>query len=384
MNVFNMCLFGWSRFPNEVSMGEPGSYPIHNKYFDRDASQPVLKEYMEQIELCDEVGFAGVNMQEHHGNGAFCAFVPSTPVMAAALSQRTKNLKIGLTGTCLPLHNPVTIAEEVAMVDQLSGGRIVWGALRGFPTEYISYSINPTESQARFREAFQLVKEIWTTEGPISFAGEYYSVRDYNIWPKPLQDPHPPVWMACNSEDSLDFAVDTGSHVMTPWVPNSQAGRVYDRYHQMAEEKGVDVPEGFDDMYAGISAAYCSETDESARAECEEHVYGLFARAMAAFDSNTTSLIPGHMSVAGMRNWLEQSSGKEGRSLTFDFDEAVAGGSLVVGSPETCIKQIRRQRDEGKRGTMLSMFQFGNLPHRLVMKSIELFGREVIPAVKDV
>lgn len=384
MNIFNMCLFGWSRFPNDVSMGEPGSYPVSNTHFDRELSQPILKEYLEQIDLCDEVGFDGVNMQEHHGNGAFCAFVPSTTVMGAALAQRTKNLKIGLTGTCLPLHNPITVAEEVSMVDHLSGGRVIWGALRGFANEYISYSINPAESQGRFREAFQLIKKIWTAEGPFSYAGEYYSVRDYNIWPRPLQTPHPKVWMACNSMDSLDFAVRTGSYVMTPWVPNGQSARVYDQYHLLAEKQNIAVPEDFQDMYSGISAAYCAETDEQARAECEEHVYGLFSRAMAAFDSNTTSLVPGHMSTTGLRTWLEQSSGKDGRSLGFSFDEAIAGGNLIVGNPDTCIRQIQRQRTEGKRGTMLSMFQFGNLPHKLVMKSIELFGREVIPAVKDI
>ena len=384
MRVFNMCLFGWSQFPDDVEMGEPGCYPLSNKYFDRELSKPMLNEYMEQIELCDEVGFYGVNMQEHHGNGAFCAFVPSTPVMAAALAQRTKNVKIGLTGTCLPLHNPITIAEEVAMVDHLSGGRVIWGALRGATSEYISYFINPTESQGRFREAFKLIKEIWNTEGPLDFAGEYYGVRNYNIWPRPLQNPHPKVWMACNSMDSLDFAVETGSYVITPWVPNSQSSRVFDQYHQLAEDNNVAIPEDFQNMFGGISAAYCSETDEQARAECEEHVYGLFSRAMAAFDSNTASLIPGHMSAAGLRTWLEQSSGKEGKSLNFDFDEAIVGGNLIVGSPDTCIDQIKRQRSEGQRGTLLSMFQFGNLPHKLVLKSIELFGREVIPAVKDI
>jgi alkanesulfonate monooxygenase SsuD/methylene tetrahydromethanopterin reductase-like flavin-dependent oxidoreductase (luciferase family) len=159
---------------------------------------------------------------------------------------------------------------------------------------------------------------------------------------------------------------------------------VYDTYHKLAAERGTAVPEGFDDMFAGISAAYCAETDKQARAECEEHVQELFFHAMAAFDSNTTSLIPGHMSPKGLRTWLTASSGKAGQSLGLDFDEAVEGGNLIVGSPKTCVELIRRQRSEGKKGTMLSMFQFGTLPHKLAMKSIELFGREVIPAIKDI
>jgi alkanesulfonate monooxygenase SsuD/methylene tetrahydromethanopterin reductase-like flavin-dependent oxidoreductase (luciferase family) len=383
MRVFNMTLFGWSALPKDIPLGAPGSYPVDNKHFDPQLGQRILSEFLEQIDLSEEMGFDGINCQEHHGNGAFCAFVPSTTVMAAALAQRTKRMKIAITGTCLPLHSPATIAEEVAMVDHLSSGRLIWGALRGFPTEYISYSINPTESQGRFREAFNLIRRIWTTEGPFSYGGRYYNLRNYNIWPRPLQQPHPKVWMACNSMDSLDFAVETQSYVMTPWVPNRQSALVYDAYHRLAHAAGVEVPEGFDDMFAGISATYCAETDQQARSECEEHVQELFFHAMAAFDSNTTSLIPGHMTPKGLRTWLTASSGKKGQSLGLDFDEAIAGGNLIVGSPKTCIELIRRQRSEGKKGTMLSMFQFGTLPHKLVMKSIALFGREVLPAVRD-
>jgi alkanesulfonate monooxygenase SsuD/methylene tetrahydromethanopterin reductase-like flavin-dependent oxidoreductase (luciferase family) len=385
MRVFNMVLFGWSKgIPTDVQVGLPGSYPLSNQYFDPLEGQRILKEFIEQIELCDALGFDGVNMQEHHGNGAFCAFVPSTTVMAAALALHTRNLKIGVTGTCLPLHNPISIAEEVAMVDHLCQGRLIWGALRGFPNEYLAYSINPAESQARFREAFELIIKIWTTVGPANFEGRYYRARNYNIWPRTLQQPYPKVWMACNSMDSIDFAVETRSYLMTPWVPNEQARKVYDGYKQLAAERGIELAPDFDDMFAGVSASYCAETDEQARAECEAHLSNHFSSALAAFDSNTTSLIPGHMSPRGLRTWLEVSKGKSGRSLVLDFDEAIEGGTLIVGSPATCVELIRRLRGVGKHGTMLSMFQFGTLPHELVMKSVGLFGRNVLPAIRDI
>ena len=385
MRVFNMVLFGWSKgLPADVIVGQPGSYPLSNQYFDPVEGQRILQEFMEQIELCDVAGFDGVNMQEHHGNGAFCAFVPSTTVMAAAISQRTKNLKIAVTGTCLPLHNPISIAEEVAMVDHLCQGRLIWGALRGFPNEYLAYSINPAESQARFREAFELIVKIWTTVGPASFDGRYYRARNYNIWPRTLQQPYPKVWMACNSMDSIDFAVETRSYVMTPWVPSRQAEKVYEAYRELAARRAIAPPADFDDMFAGISAVYCAATDEQARAECEEHLRNHFSTALAAFDSDTTSLIPGHMSPLGLRTWLGATTGKSGHSLVLDFDEAIEAGNLIVGSPATCVELIRRLRTVGKHGTMLSMFQFGTLPHQLAMKSIGLFGREVIPAIKGI
>ena len=378
-----MVLFGWPLFPKEVEVGQPGSYPTHNTYFDPDKGQDVLNGFLEEVELSEEMGFDGVNCQEHHGAGIFCGFVPSTTVMAAALAQRTKRMKIAVTGTCLPLHSPITIAEEVAMVDHLSNGRLIWGALRGFPTEYISYSINPTESQGRFREAFQLIKKVWATEGPFSYSGRYYQIRNYNIWPKPLQKPHPKVWMACNSMDSLDFAIDTDAYVMTPWVHLNQKASVYDKYREMAGERNASIPEDFDDMFAGICAIYCAETDEQARAEAEEHIRFHFTKALAAFDSNTTSLIPGHMSVQGLKTWLGASSGSGGQSLVFSYDEAIEQGLLICGSPKTCIELVKKQRGEGKVGTLLAMFQFGSLPHELAMKSIRLFGQEVLPAIKE-
>lgn len=190
--------------------------------------------------------------------------------------------------------------------------------------------------------------------------------------------------MACNSMDSLDFAVETGAYVMTPWVPLQQSATVYTNYHQMVEERDTSAPEDFDEMYAGICAIYCAESDAQARAEAEEHVHNHFTQALAAFDSNTMSLVPGHMSARGMRIWLEATSGKDGQSLVFAFEEAVRNGTLIVGSPQTCIDLIRRQRTEGKRGTLLAMFQFGSLPHALAMKSIGLFGREVLPAIREV
>ena len=384
MKIFNMVLFGWPIFPKEVEVGQPGSYPVHNKYFDPVTGQKVLQDFLEEIDLSEAMGFDGVNCQEHHGNGIFCAFVPSTTIMAAALAQRTRRLKLAITGTCLPLHNPITIAEEIAMVDQLSGGRLIWGALRGTAIEYLHYGVNVSESQGRFREAFSLTKKILTTEGPFSYAGRYYSVRNYNLWPRPLQQPHPKVWMACNSLDSLDFAVETHSYVMTPWVPLTQSAFVYESYHTLAQQQGRVAPMDFDDMFAGICAIYCAESDAQARAEAEEHVHTHFTKALAAFDSNTMSLIPGHMTPQGMRTWLAATSGKGGQSLVFGFEEALQNGTLIVGSPRTCLELIRRQRTEGKRGTLLAMFQFGSLPHKLAMKSIELFGKEVLPAIREV
>ena len=305
MRVFNMVLFGWPHLPDDAPVGAPGSYPLSNKYFDPVQGNVLLQQELDRITLSDELGLDGFTCQEHHGGGGFCAMVPSTHLMAAAVSQRTKHLQVAVTGTCIPLHHPLAIAEEVAMLDHLSNGRFIWGALRGFPTEYLSYNVNPAESQARFREGFSLVLKALSSEGPFDFDGQFYRVRDYNIWPKPLQQPYPKIWMAANSLDSLDFAVKNRTYIATPWVSIERTRSVHETYYRLAQEQSLTVPEDFDDMFASICALYVGESDKKARQEAEAHLEYHFLRALASFDIGTVSLIPGHMSVHGMRDWLK-------------------------------------------------------------------------------
>jgi alkanesulfonate monooxygenase SsuD/methylene tetrahydromethanopterin reductase-like flavin-dependent oxidoreductase (luciferase family) len=344
-----------------------------------------LQQELDRITLSDELGLDGFTCQEHHGAGAFCAMVPSTHLMAAAVSQRTKRLKVAVTGTCIPLHHPLAVAEEVAMLDHLSGGRFIWGALRGFATEYLSYNVNPAESQGRFREGFALILKALSTEGPFDFDGQYYRVRNYNIWPKPLQKPYPKIWMAANSLDSLDFAVKNRTYVATPFVGLERTRSTYKAYHQLAQEQGTAVPEDFDNMFAAVCIIYVSESDKKARQEAEAHIQEHFFRGLGSLDVATTSLVPGHMSVRGVRGWLETVTSRDtGRAMGYSVDEGIENGTVICGSPESVVAQIKRQREEGKRGTLLAMFQFGSLPGELATQSLRLFASEVLPKIRAV
>lgn len=385
MKIFNMVLFGWPYLPEDAPVGVPGSYPLSNKYFDPERGNVLLQQELDRIELSDELGLDGFTCQEHHGGGGFCALVPSTHVMAGVVSQRTKHMKVAVTGSCIPLHHPLMVAEEVAMLDHLSGGRFIWGALRGFPTEYLSYGVNPAESQGRFREGFALVIKALSTEGPFDFDGEYYRVRNYNIWPRPLQKPYPKIWMAANSLDSLDFAVQNRTYIATPWVSLDRTRYISETYRRLAGEQDIPVAEDFDDMFAAICAIYVGENDKKARLEAEAHLEYHFFRALASFDIGTVSLVPGHMSVAGMRDWLKNVTSQEtGKAMGYSVDEGIENGTVILGGPDSVIAQIKRQRELGKRGTLLAMFQFGSLPDTLATQSLRLFASEVLPKIRDI
>ena len=131
MKIFNMVLFSWPHLKPDPDLGKAGSYPLSNEHFDPVKGNNMLDEYLEEVQLCDRLGYDGVCLQEHHGNGAYSAFTANTHVTAAALSRITENLKIAIMGTCIPLHNPVTVAEDLAILDHLTKGRLIWGAPPG-------------------------------------------------------------------------------------------------------------------------------------------------------------------------------------------------------------------------------------------------------------
>jgi len=382
MKVFNMALFGWPYLPDEA-IG-PGKYPVSNEYFDPQLGYQLFQKDLDLIELSDELGLDGFNCQEHHGAGGFCAFVPSTEVIVAAVSQRTKNLKLALTGSCIPLHHPLAIAEQVAQLDHLSGGRIIWGALRGFATEYISYNVNPAESQERFREGFDLIIKAWTHVGPFDFDGKYYRVRNYNIWPRPLQQPHPPIWMAANSHDSLDFAVKRNAYVATPFVSCDRTRETWTLAHEISDDLGIPLAEDFDDWFASVLVIYVAESEDKAYEEAQEALDYHFFTAFGSMDLDTTALIPGHMSVKGLQSWIRGSASKKtGKSIRYPMAEAIENGTAIVGTPETCIELAKRQKEIGKRNVLLAMFQFGNLPQEKAAANLRLFATEVYPHIRN-
>ena len=385
MRVFNMVLFGWPHLPDDAPVGTPGSYPLSNRYFDPVRGNALLQQELDRITLSDELGLDGFTCQEHHGGGGFCAMVPSTHLMAAAVSQRTQHLQVAVTGTCIPLHHPLAIAEEVAMLDHLSNGRFIWGALRGFPTEYLSYNVNPAESQARFREGFSLVLKALSSEGGLILTASSTASGTTISGPSPCSGPirksgwRPTAWTrSILRSGTAPILLRRGSVLSAP-------ARCTRRIIGWLKRQSITVPEDFDDMFASICALYVGESDKKARQEAEAHLEYHFFRALASFDIGTVSLIPGHMSVNGMRDWLKNVTSKDtGKAMGYSVDEGIENGTVILGGPESVLAQIKRQREEGKRGTLLAMFQFGSLPDALATQNLRLFAREVLPKIRAI
>jgi len=208
--------------------------------------QDVYAHALERIEIMDRGGFDAVWLAEHH----FTTFsvCPSVHMLGTLAAARTKCLRIGTAVSLAALYHPLRLAEEVALLDMLSGGRVNWGAGRGFaPTEFNAFGVPIAESAARFREAVDIVLQAWTKER-FSFEGAHFRFDSIEVLPKPLQRPHPPVWMAATSEPAIDWAASRGfSILMDPHASMTELGIKRRRYSQrLAEagypESGRDIP----------------------------------------------------------------------------------------------------------------------------------------------
>jgi alkanesulfonate monooxygenase SsuD/methylene tetrahydromethanopterin reductase-like flavin-dependent oxidoreductase (luciferase family) len=206
----------------------------------RDRSIPLEDVYsraLERIDVMDRAGYDAVWLAEHHFTGY--SVCPSVHVMAAHVAARTRNLRIGTAVTLAALYHPLRIAEEVALLDVLTGGRINWGAGRGFdPREFAVFGVPPAESSERFREAVEIVLAAWTNER-LHFEGRFHRYEDVEVLPKPRQKPHPPTWVAATSPPAIEWAAERGlSILMDPHSPHSEIARKLAHYRDRLEKAG--------------------------------------------------------------------------------------------------------------------------------------------------
>ena len=163
-----------------------------NTHFDPWKAHALYNQYHEQYAFADEQGLDGIMTNEHHG--AYWNMKPSANLDAAVISKVTKRVKIAILGNILPINDPVRMAEELAMLDCYSGGRLISGFVRGGASETLMAGLDPTENRDRFEEAHDLIIKCWTTPGPFRYEGKYYQYRIVNPWVLPIQQPHPPIW----------------------------------------------------------------------------------------------------------------------------------------------------------------------------------------------
>jgi alkanesulfonate monooxygenase SsuD/methylene tetrahydromethanopterin reductase-like flavin-dependent oxidoreductase (luciferase family) len=333
-----------------------------------------LELALEQFQLADEVGFDWVTMAEHHY--APFSMTPNPMIMAGAVAQRVHQAKIALLGPTIPILNPVRVAEEFSMVDNLSHGRLVAGMLRGTANEYTTYNVNPAESRERFAEALALIRAAWTEPQPFGWQGRYYQFRGISIWPRPVQQPHPPIFMSGSSPEAGEFAarnhLKLGFAVTT--VPLAKEAATH--YRAQAAEAGWE-PEPDDILYR--VAAFVTETDEEAM-----EVLGQGPGGGGGFVLANPAL---EAAVARSGYFGRDEEAQRGRVRRRPLEERIALGALVAGSPETALGQIRAIHEELGAGIIEVVIGSGPAPPEVArertLRAIELFGTKVVPGLRE-
>jgi len=352
----------WVTLPNSIYDPIKG-HALYNRYFD-------------EMERADQLGWDSVCVNEHHQNAY--GTMPSPNVMAAVLTQRVKRAKIGIIGNALPLHDdPLRVAEEIAMLDVISGGRIISGFVRGTGMEYFSYNINPTISRERMEEAHDLIIQAWTRPGPFAFEGEHYNYPYVNTWPRPIQQPHPPIWLpGTASLETIDFAAKYKYPYMTVFMPMDQRKRAYDMYRRVAEEKyGY---EATPDQLAFCVPCFLAETDDIAMREGEKYIMWLFKKGLKVRPQFFAP--PGYMSERSIKAMLDtgRAYGQWG-----SFQELLDTGVIIVGSPSTVVEKLAYYTDVLHAGMLVTGGHVGDMPDYLVLRNQELMAKEVMPHFRE-
>jgi alkanesulfonate monooxygenase SsuD/methylene tetrahydromethanopterin reductase-like flavin-dependent oxidoreductase (luciferase family) len=366
----------------DVDMAEAAKYPalwvkFPNSNYDPVKGHALYNRYLDELELSAELGFDGVAVNEHHQNAY--GLMPSPVVMAAALSRAVKKAKIAILGSAFGLReNPLTLAEEHAMIDNITGGRLISGFVRGIGAEYHSMGINPVTSLARHHEAHDLVIRAWTEPGPFAFDGKHYQFDYVNVWPRPFQKPHPPIW--CPSQGSietLEWAADPKRKYTyaQAYSPYPAVAKYLDAYRAVAERKYGYAAAS--DKLAWNAPVYVADTDAKAMAEAKPHLEAMFN----TFLSMPTEFLfpPGYTSPDSLKRMMQTKGAVFGKSTA---EGLVEKGIAVVGSPDTVRRRFEQCHQELGFGNLVCMLQFGTLPRDLTERNIRLFSKEVLPALQ--
>jgi alkanesulfonate monooxygenase SsuD/methylene tetrahydromethanopterin reductase-like flavin-dependent oxidoreductase (luciferase family) len=343
-----------------------------NSHYDPVKGAELFNHYLDELEKADELGFDGVCVNEHHQTAY--GMMPVPGVLAGALSRKIKHGKLAILGRALPLvNNPLTIAEEYAILDNITRGRVIAGFVRGIGAEYHSMGVNPAESNPRFVEAHDLIVQAWTRPGPFAFEGKFYNLRYVNPWPRPYQQPHPPIWTP--SSGSISTIRWSAAHRYTycqTLAPIANVARVFDVFREEADKNGYQASP---DQLAWSNAIYIAETDEKARREARPYLesYGKF------FKMNPVMMSPpGYSSIESVKR---QRTMRGQRPQT--PDDLIDLGTVIVGSPNTVREKLAAYQDLAGFGYSLTKTQFGTMPHEMAVVNQAAVAEEVLPYFRD-
>ena len=365
--------------------------------------QAVVEETLEQCILADEMGFDYVWFVEHHFLTTFSSS-PCPEVIFGALSRLTKRIRLGFGVVILPYHHPVRVAERVAMVDQLSHGRVDFGTGRSAPYEQTGMGIDPRYTREMWEESLTMIPKIWESE-TFEWEGKFWNVPPRQVLPKPYQKPHPPIWVAALQPSTYQLAAEKGIGVMALGVSAPSVLEPHIQQYRETIKTAQPVGAVVNNQWLSSCFGYCGEDDAAARELCSRSLKNFFAPGRPYVQDLTDVYqrlleqwggIPEHL-VQNFSRYIDVKESSEGTATQFDLsggnalahkiweemdpDTLVDRGVIIAGNPQSCIEAIRLHQATGVDQIQFLMAT-ETVEHSQVMKSIELFGKYVIPAFR--
>ena len=355
---------------------------LPNENFDPEHGRQAYGDYIEELQYADGLGYDGICVNEHHNNAY--GLMPSPNIMAGILSRSTSRSALIVLGNSIALYNPpIRVAEEMAMLDLLSGGRLVAGFPVGSSMDSAySYGQIPIQLRERHDEANDLIIQAWTRREPFVFNGKFTKLRYVNIWPRPLQQPHPPIWIpGGGSLETWDWVLKRDYvYCYLSYFGYLRGQRVVNGFWNRTAELGID-----DNPYrlGFLQLVGVSETDAQAEVDYAPHVSYFYNKMLRIYPPFAEA--PGYRSIESMRAAVRPQLGEEGQRIAreLSWKDYVEQGHIIAGSPATVRDRLKEAIKLLRVGHLMCLLHIGSMPKDLTKKNLELFATEVLPAFKD-
>jgi natural product biosynthesis luciferase-like monooxygenase protein len=328
-----------------------------------------MRRFVEFLVESEAAGFDSLWANEHHFD-AYGGLIPSPPILLSALAQRTRRVRLGTSVVVLPLHNPIDIAEQIAMIDLMSNGRVEFGAGRGFVAfDYDRFGIPLETGQARMQDALDVILKAWSGE-PFSHHGPHFHYDNLQLWPQPQQRPHPPVWQACSGTPaSFENAGKRGFSILTVAYrgvePLVKLNRLYRDTYLAAGHK----PE-----QCRISTHYQVVLSENGR-EAKD----ICVAALKRYTAATTHTLD---RTRADRSYVQNDEHKKVAQDLMDIDRMVAECRVIAGTPSEAVELLEQAQDLMALTQVDCTFYFGGIPFEIAQRSHKLFAEKVMPKLR--
>jgi alkanesulfonate monooxygenase SsuD/methylene tetrahydromethanopterin reductase-like flavin-dependent oxidoreductase (luciferase family) len=380
--LFDLLPYGKRREDLVVDGRLPWPFAPH---FEPDVQVATYADHIDVWAEMERYGFDGVSVNEHHGTPY--GMMNSPNLLAAALSQRTEKMKILILGNLLPVHDPLRLAEEIAMLDNMTNGRIICGVARGIPREYKYFNIPLSESRARFNEAFEIMKKAWT-EDRFSHEGKFHAYNDISILPRPVQDPYPPVWVPLvGSKESIEWAGANASTIaLHAGSGQTTAEAREDTLRYFANCLAANGRTLTSDMISLHINCYVADSKEQALEEAGPYLRYLFGYLYPYDQGPFSSITSSGYNSPDARAYRRAQPSPQAPLQAFGGspDEMFAriAKGMPIGSPDEVVQGIVDEVEATGAGNVLLMCNGGAMPKEMFRNQVRRIGEEVLPRLQ--